>query len=150
MAAYTADAGQAGAPVRLNHVGITAVKSTYNAAGVTVSSGDTYLMAKIPNGVEIVRLGFFGRSSGTGGIVFNLGTSADASLFGAVTISGTTQFIQVNNASATQQLPYKVSLSDDAVPLYRPLLLTVASGTGTATASFGLLVEYLAPGQAGV
>ena len=149
MATYTADAAQAGAPVRAVHTGINVMHGKYVADGVTISDGDVYQMVKVPNGAEILRLGFYGRSGGTGGVIFNLGTSANATQWGTVTVSGTQQFISVNNASATQALPYKVSLSDGAQPQHLKILLTVETGTGTATGTLGLIVEYLMPGQAG-
>lgn len=150
MATYTADAGADSAPVRLNTTGPTYMIGTYIAAGVTISSGDVYRMVKVPNGATIVDLGFFGRSSGVGGVVFSVGTSATASLFGAATISATHQFVSLRSqASATVQLPYRVSLSDDATEQFQRMLFTVASGTATATGTFGMFVEYLPRGQAG-
>jgi hypothetical protein len=153
MATKTADAGHDFVQPRSNYNAITYMVSNYVANGSTVSAGDVFLMAKIPHGATIVDLKFFGRASAGGGTVFNLGTTTSASLFGPVTISATHQFIAVGQTagtSATQQMPFLVSLSDDANPRHITLALTVATATSpTATSSFGLMVGYLMPGEAG-
>lgn len=146
MATYTADQAQANFSARAYYVGTNVGHGKYQAGGVTISSGDVYQMVKVPNGALITDVRFYGKAAGVGGIVFTLGTSADASLFGSVTISATHQFVSVNGASATQQMPYQVSLSDDATPQHIVLQLTQASGTATATGSFGLVVSYVMKG----
>jgi hypothetical protein len=117
----------------------------YVASGATVSSGDVFWMLKIPDGAMITDVRGFGRAAGGGGIVFNVGTTGSASLFGTFTISATHQFVSVTGTG----LPYQVSLSDDAATDYITLTVTQASGTATATASFGVMVEYLMRGNAG-
>lgn len=146
MATKTADAAHDFVQPRQNYrQGATHVLSSYVASGATVSSGDVFLMAKVPHGATITDIRGHGRSAGVGGIVFNVGTTGSASLFGTFTISATHQFVAVTGTG----LPYTVSLSDDAYPRYVTLAFTQASGTATATASFGLLVSYLMGGQAG-
>lgn len=145
MATKTADAGHDYVQPRDNPGGKVAIVSRYVASGATVSSGDVYYMAKIPNGALITDIRGFGMSAGVGGIVFSVGTTASASLFGTFTISATHQFV---NALGTG-LPYQVSLSDDAAAQYVILTFTQASGTATATASFGVIAEYYMPGAAG-
>lgn len=142
MATYTADAAHSYVQPRLNYEGPTQMVSRYIAGGTTISSGDVYLLAKIPNGATITDLRWYGRSSGTGGVVFNLGTAASASLLGAVTISATDQYI----TAGTTALPYTVSLSDDTVNQYLVLQATVASGSATATGTFGIVVTYASAG----
>lgn len=150
MATKTADAAHDYVQPRAVYSGVTAVVSNYTAGGATISSGDVFWMAKIPNKAVITGLRGWGRAAGTGGIVFNVGTTGSASLFGPFTISATHQYVSLTTgASATQQFPYAVSLSDDAAQQFVTLTLTVASGTATATGSFGLMVEYLMPGNAG-
>lgn len=150
MATKTADAAHDYVQPRSNYTGLTTMVATYNAANATMSSGDVFWMMKIPNGAMITDMKWFGRTSGTGGVVFSIGTTGSASLFGAATLSATHQYIGLTSgASATQQFPYRVSLSDDASAQYVTLAATVASGTATATGSFGLLVSYLMPGAAG-
>lgn len=150
MATKTMDAGHDYVQPRSAYSGITYIKSDYTAAGSTLSSGDVFWACKIPNQATIVDLRFWGRASGVGGVVFNVGTTDSASLFGPATISATHQYISLTaGASATAQLPYQVSLSDDTATQFVRLALTVASGTATATGSFGLLVGYLMPGTAG-
>jgi len=83
-------------------------------------------------------------------VVFNVGTTGSSSLFGPFTISATHQYVGLTSgASATAQLPYTISLSDDAATRHVVLAFTVASGTATATGSFGLMVSYLMPGASG-
>jgi hypothetical protein len=149
MATKTADAGHDYVQPRSNYTGLTTMVSNHTAGGLSLSTGDVFWMLKVPNGALITDLKFWGRASGVGGVVFSVGTTGSASLFGAATISATHQYLTLNGASATQQMPYKVSLSDDAAQQYVTLALTVASGTATATGSFGLLCSYLMPGAAG-
>lgn len=146
MATKTADAGHDYVqPRENNRQGVTQVLSSYVASGATVSNGDVFLMAKVPNGATITDIRGMGRSAGVGGIVFNVGTTGTATLFGTFTISATHQFVAVTGTG----LPYLVSLSDDAATQFVTLTFTQTSGTATATASFGLLVSYLMPGSAG-
>lgn len=150
MATKTADAAHDYVAARSNYSGATSMISNYSANATTISSGDVFWMLKVPNGATITDLRFWGRTSGTGGVVFNVGTTGSASLFGPATISATHQYISLTGgASATAQFPYKVSLSDDAALQYVVLALTQASGTATATGSFGLMATWLMPGNAG-
>lgn len=151
MATKTADAAHDYIQPRASaRQGATHIVSNYTANAATMSSGDVFWMAKIPHGATIYDLRAWGRTSGTGGVVFNVGTTGSASLFGPFTISATHQFVTLTSgASATQNFPYAISLSDDAMPRYVTLAFTVASGTATATGSFGLMVSYLMPGTAG-
>lgn len=146
MATKTADAGHDYVQPRVVYSGKTGIYSQYVANGATVSSGDVYYMAKVPDKAVITDIRGFGRSAGVGGIVFNVGTTGSASLFGTFTISATHQFASVLGTG----LPYQVSLSDDAATDYVILAFTQASGTATATASFGVMVEYfVGAGNAG-
>lgn len=143
MATYTASEAQSYSVVRLNESAPTVQAARYISNGTTISSGDVYLLAKVPNGATITDMRWYGRSSGTGGIVFNLGISGSASLFGAATISATDQYIGVG----TTALPYTVALSDDAVNQFITIQATQASGTATATGTFGVVVTYVWRGQ---
>lgn len=149
MATKTADAGHDYVQPRGNpQQGLVTMISNYVANGATISSGDVFWMCKVPHGATITDMRAWGRSSGTGGIVFNVGTTTSATLFGPFTISATHQFVGLTGgASATQQFPFLVSLSDDAAVRHVTLAFTMASGTATATGSFGLMVSYTMPGQ---
>lgn len=150
MATKTADAGHDYVQPRSDYRGITTMISTAIANGTSISTGDVYWMLKIPNRAIITDLRGFGRSSGTAGIVFNVGTTGSASLFGPFTISTTQQYVNLTSgASATQVFPYAVSLSDDAAVQFVTLAMTVASGSITATGTFGLIASYVMPGNAG-
>jgi hypothetical protein len=149
MATYTADAAQSFTPPRFNEDAPTIAEGFFTANGsVAGSSGDVIQMVKIPNGAVIYDIKFAGRVSGTGGQVWNLGTSGSASLFGPVTVSATDQYITVNGASATTQLPYVVSVSDDTQPQHLVLQLSLSSGTATNTGTYRLIVTYAMRGQA--
>lgn len=150
MATKTADAAHDYVQPRSFHAGTTTIISRYQADAATISSGDVFWMCKVPHGATITSIIGYGKSAGVGGIVFNVGTTGSASLFGPFTISATAQYVTLTSgASATQQFPYAVSLSDDAATRYVTLAMTMASGTATATGSFGLVVTYLMPGAAG-
>lgn len=150
MATKTADAAQDYVQPRNNYTGKTTMVANVTANGGTMSVGDVFWMIKVPHGALITDMRWWGRTSGTGGVVFSIGTTTSATLFGTATISATHQYIALTTgASATQQFPYQVSLSDDAAVRHITLAATVASGTATATGSFGLLVEYMMPGAAG-
>ncbi|MEN9704969.1 MAG: hypothetical protein RLZZ393_848 [Pseudomonadota bacterium] len=143
MATYTADAGTLN---RLVHVGENVVVSRYISNGVTMSVGDVYQMCRIPNGATITGMEFYGRSSGTGGIIFDVGYTSSAlntlSVFGKATISATDQKVVVG----TTTLPSTVSISDDAAQQYWIVTMSVASGTATVTGTFGMIVRYTAAG----
>lgn len=145
MATYTADAAQNGF-IRELHSGETVVVARYIANGVTISTGDVYQMCRVPNGATITGINYYGRSSGTGGIVFDLGYQSTAlntlSVFGKATISATDQYV----AGAVAGLPFTVSVSDDAASQFVMLTLQPASGTATATGTFGLVVRYTRAG----
>lgn len=149
MATYTADAAQSFAQPRFNEDAPTYAEGFFTANGnVAGSSGDVIQMVKIPNGAVIYQINFAGRVSGTGGQVWNLGIPGNTSLFGPVTVSATDQYITVNNASATLNLPYVVTVSDDTQPQHVVLQLTFASGTATNTGTYRLVVQYATRGQA--
>lgn len=147
MATYTADAAQTGIQPRLSADGVTYVKAAYIANGTTISVGDTYQLCKIPHGVSIVDLKYYGRSSGAAATIFDLGISGSLSVFGKMTISSTDQYI---TSSANNGLPYNVSLSDDAANQYITLLATcTTSASPTNTGTFGVVVAYVRRGTGG-
>jgi len=138
MATYTADAGTL---MREAHGSETVVTSRYIANGVSISPGDVYQMCRVPNGCTINSIHYYGRSSGTGGIVFDVGYASSAlntlSVFGKATISSTGQNVLLGTAE-----PVTVSVSDDAAQQYWVITLQPSSGTNTATGTFGLVVRY--------
>lgn len=146
MATYTADAAQTGIQPRLAADGVTYVKGTYVQSGVTVSTGDTYQMAKIPHGVSVVDIKYFGRLGQTAQVIFDLGITGSLSLFGKMTVSATDLY----QTSTAGVLPYNVSLSDDAANQFITLLATAGTVTSaTATGTFGVVVAYVRRGTGG-
>ena len=131
---------------RLNWEGLTVARGLYQASGATVSVSDTYLAVKVPNGATIVD-GYIGGTVGTAATVFKVGTiganQADNACGSTMTLSATAQLVRFNSA----QLPYRVSLSDDAVPQWAWVGITVNSSVSVcATASINLVVTYAANG----
>lgn len=128
---------------RLAVDGVTVARGQYTANGVTVSVSDTYLMVKVPNGATIID-GYISGTHGSTAGIFKVGVIgvADNNLGATMTLSATAQLVRFNGG----ELPVKISMSDDAVPQWRWVGLTFASGTSTATASIQLVVSYLAPG----
>lgn len=145
MATYTADAAQGGL-IRAVYDGVTTVVSTYIANGTSISTGDIYVMANVPNGATIIGLTTWGRSLNTGGIVFDLGYISSAlttnSVFGQFTISATDQYV----VRTPTTLPFTVALSDDAANQFVTVRAVVASGTITNTGTFGLVIQYAVRG----
>jgi len=130
---------------RLGVEGVTVARGQYTAGGATVSVSDTYLMVKVPNGATIID-GYISGTVGTAATLFEIGVigTADNNLGAGMTLSATAQLVRFNAGG----LPVKVSLSDDAVPQWAWVGLTVASSASVcATASINLVVKYVAPGN---
>lgn len=146
MATYTADAAQTGIQPRLAVDGVTIIKATYIAGGVTISNGDVYQLAKIPHGVSIVDVRGFGRTSGIGtGTVIDFGITGSPSLFGKMSITTADNFQILSPTS----LPYNVSLSDDASNQYIVVQATAGATSATATGTFGVIISYVRRGTGG-
>lgn len=131
---------------RLSYDGPTVARGQYIANGATVSVSDAYLVVKVPNGATIID-GYISGNVGTAATVFKVGTvgtgQSDSALGTGMTLSATAQLVRFNGGS----LPYKVSLSDDAVPQWAWVAVTVNSSASVcATASINLSITYAAPG----
>lgn len=133
----------ANATPRLSYEGNTVARGEYVANGRTVSVSDTYLMVKVPNGATIVD-GYISGTAGNTATIFKVGVSGvDNNLASLLTLSATAELRRFNNGA----LPLKISLSDDAVPQWAWVTVTVAtSGSATNTASIQLIVDYCANG----
>lgn len=129
---------------RLSVEGVTVARGQYTAGGATVSVSDTYLMVKVPNGATIID-GYISGTVGTAATIFEVGVGGtDNNIGAAMTLSATAQLVRFNAGG----LPVKVSLSDDAVPQWAWVGVTVASSASVcATASINLVVNYVAPGN---
>lgn len=133
----------ANATPRLSYEGGTFARGEYVANGRTVSASDTYLMVKVPNGATIID-GYISGTAGNTATVFEVGVmGVDNNIAALLTLSATAEVRRFNAGG----LPLRVSLSDDAVPQWSWMFVTVAStGSATNTASIQLVVEYAAPG----
>ncbi len=151
MATYTADAAQGYSQPRYNYNAPTQIVGRYFAGGVTISAGDVYQMVKIPAGALITGINVFGRAAGVAALTCQVGISGNATLFGTVTLSSTDQWLTIGSgASATQVMPYAVSVSDDTQPQHLVLQITTsATSSVTTTGTLGMVVQYLMRGQAG-
>jgi len=126
---------------RLAYEGVTVARGQYVANGVTVSASDTYLMVKVPNGATIID-GYIAGTHGAASFLFKAGIVGDEAALGlGMTLSATAQLQRFNRT-----LPYKVSLSDDAVPQWAWVTVTPTSRSVCVTASINLVVTYAAPG----
>jgi hypothetical protein len=148
MAVFTVTASDATALPRLVHTGETVVRTHLNTAMLpaSFSASDIILIAKIPNKVLITDFYASGFVGGDG-TVFHIGTAANENaVTSAMTFSATAELKRANSPN----LPYKVSLSDDAQPQWTYLFAARASGTSTSTCSLQFVVKYAPyPGATG-
>lgn len=121
--------------------GVVERLQTY-VTSASLSAGDVIKLTnvKIPLGAQITDIRLQGKSvDGTG--IFQIGTdyTGAGAAFGSATMSATTAMkIQ------TTGLPYNVSVSDDFMPRYVTMTLTVDGATTSLTASLSmtLYVRY--------
>lgn len=125
------------------HAGLqVAYSGVYNANGNTLSASDVIQMCAVPHGAIIVDIQVSGHGGATSHTI-KVGDGGDDDRFGTITLSATTQFLRTNAATGHA---YQYSLSDDAVPRYDTVDLTIqTSGSVTATASIIMTVYYYMP-----
>lgn len=153
MATLTATAW-VGQPLQV-HEGLNSATFYYNAsAAATGSVGDRVLLAKIPHGATIVS----SRVMLTSGSTSNLGSmllvkgktaSATTTLFHlSLTFTATLAFSDPP-VTATNFLPYKVSLSDDDGVQYANVVFVFQGASNTATTSLEISghVNYTMQGR---
>jgi len=134
MATLTATAAASGAQPRAVHAGANSVTVTYSGSTAISPSATTILMAKIPNGATITDVNGI-VSSGAATCPFTLGIEGDLSAFAT---GGTVATV----LRATKGIPYDISLSDSAIPLYKYVNMTVTPGTVTTEVEAKLTVFY--------
>ena len=148
MATYSVS--YAGADVaRIDLMGTVTRAQTY-AWSVSSSAGDVvhFTNIKIPHGALITRVNLIGKvDGGTAQVVYGVGlqgsaaSGSGAKMFGSATISATYARLDIMNGAV---LPYRVSVSDDAVLRYMTPSLTVDAVTsGTVSQTVTLQVEYI-------
>lgn len=153
MAAWTLTSTDVGQPVRLNDDCVTTKYVSFTlGAAASLSASDVILLARVPDQCTITdwhiagtaggdatvfKLGVGSSGGGTGGA----GSAGESGLSGGITFSATAQSFR-----RTTGAPYKVSLSDDAMPQWTWVYLVRTSGTSTATASIQLTLTYARDG----
>ena len=108
------------------------------AAGVTFSASanaTVILGAKIPNGSTILMISG-SHSSGADTCPVDIGYDTSLSAFASQKTQGT------NAITTKTTLPFKVSVSDDAVNLYRVMRFGVTPGTETAAVRLNYTVYF--------
>jgi hypothetical protein len=145
----------------LNVVRARAVVAPTHATG-TITISSVICMVRIPNGAVIVDGYLAGGVASGGESTFNLGirdannnstsgpflvngigTSASAS-DNAFIAGGTLSAGGMLRFSSATQLPFKVSISDQSALQYAWLVVTSILGSGTATNTLNVVVQYLA------
>ena len=135
-----ADKAEDGAQPRTVHAGLNTVVSTVTfgtsqgSDSSTAAAGDIIRFVKLPHGATVTRVAFkAGRADGA----FDLGTSATATLF-ADSASAVVTLVQ----SATN-IPYTVSISDDAAVAYEYLQGAITNAGATAGDTITVICDYI-------
>lgn len=143
MAVSTLTASSQNATPKAFHGGLTTARFTFtlNAAASTTAS-DVILLCKLPNKATVID-GYITGTCGSSAHLIKVGTSADDDAFivgaGAGTLSATAARKQFDSGV----MPFRVSLSDDAVPQWTWLKAeTVSVGSTTMTLSITGVVIY--------
>ena len=135
MATTTQTASSALVGPTLVHAGVNVVTGTY-VAPATTTLGDTILMCRIPTGVDVI--GVYGRiTTAATGANATVGISGANTQFGSLA-SGALPVFTVEGADK-----FRVSLSDDANPLYTFITVAPSSLTWTITATVDIVVLYV-------
>jgi hypothetical protein len=147
----TATAAAAGVQPRINETGIVPVCVQYNSGSASIdSSATTILLCKIPHGATVVDFveshstgaatcpADFGFASPTGsGFTASLSALASAAAQG-----NSTRATKGGGIGSTTGIPYKVSLSDDAVTRYVYFAGTYTPSSATASLIINATVYY--------
>ena len=142
MAVGTFTATDTPNPPRLVEIAATFARAAWtNDAAGSLSASDIVFMMRVPAGVWILD-GYISGTTGGDGTVWKVGVTGingtEGMLATGLTLSATAQMKRFNGLT----LPFKTSVSDDAVNRFVWLYLTRTSGTSTATASIQLVANY--------
>ncbi len=122
---------------RIVHNGVISVSGSFNAGSTEISaSATTIFLCKIPNKATILDF-VEHHTSGAGTCPVDYGIDGTLSAFA----SQVTQ-ASVNRASVGANIPYTVSLSDDATVNYSIFKATATPGTATASLKINFTVYY--------
>jgi hypothetical protein len=143
------------ANARVNSDGTTTVWGVYSTTATTLSVSDVVHLFSVPEGAVIID-GFIDgiiKSGGTvvkvgvqpGGNASATGVSTDGDLIAAKSLSSTRILLRFDGAAG---LPYQTAaIAAATYPKQTPVVLTLVSGTVTASVSFGFCITYNAAGQ---
>lgn len=124
---------------RLVTTGVTAASFNYTTpAGTSLSASANsavVLGPRIPNGATIIAV-TGSHSSGAATCPVDIGVDATLSVLASQKAQGT------NALAAAANVPYKVSVSDDAAALYQTVKFGVTPGTDTAVVNLRYTVWY--------
>lgn len=116
---------------------VISISGSFNSGATEISaSATTIFLCKIPNKATILEL-IEHHTTGAATCPVDYGIDGTLSAF----ISQGTQ-ATVNRLSVGANIPYTVSLSDDAAVNYSILKATATPGTGTASLKIGFTVMY--------
>jgi len=148
MATYSASYAGADAP-RISIQGTVTRAQTY-VWTASSSAGDVvhFTNMRIPNQALITNVQLVGKvDGGTSQVIYRVGLQGSAAsglssiMFGSATISAAYSRLDVLNGAV---LPYRVSISDDAVLRYVTPSITVDSVTsGTVSQTVTLQIQYI-------
>lgn len=145
MATYSTAQATAGQPRSLESGLQYKIAGPLGTNGGTISAGDVFAMIPVPHGAIVIGVDVWGQIPGvSAGTQLGVGDGASTSRYGAVSMSATAQFIRAPMSSTG---PYQYSLSDDLVPRFDTIdltVLSVASTTVTASLYVGV-AYYMAP-----
>lgn len=143
--------------LKANHVGLNVVRSRFDliTTGATLTTSDLILLARIPNKATVYEwrlAGGCGAAASTGtwklGVTptivnpINSGASlTDDSLHAGMSL--TTAALFSSYGAGAVNIPFKVSLSDDAAQQFVWIFATTNSGSNTGTTSLQFDVKYV-------
>lgn len=141
---------------RVNSDGTTTVWGVYSTTATTLSISDVVHLFSLPEGAVVLDGWICGiiKSAGTvvkvgvqpGGNPSVTGVATDADLLTSSSLSSTRVLARFNGV--TGGLPYQTAAITAATfPKATPVVLTVISGTVTASVSIGFCITYNAAGQ---
>lgn len=138
----TSTAAASTGPIRAVHAGVNSVSATFADATVMTGAVETSIfMVKVPNGATILDVvGSVSSGAATCPFVMGINDPTDggdtsSSLFAT---SGTIAYV----CRATKNIPYDVSVSDDAAVQYQYVTMAVTPGTTTTAVEAKLTVLY--------
>jgi hypothetical protein len=121
---------------RAIHAGVISVSGSYNASAALEASAQTIFLCKIPNKASILDI-IEHHTTGATSCPVDFGIDGTLSAFMSQQTQGT-----VARASVGANLPYTVSLSDDATANYATLKATPTLASSTTSFKLNFTVLY--------